>query len=134
MSNRSDSENVAVVRGLYDALARGDVEAVLGPLDPGVRWTEADGFPYAGTYVGPEAVLEGVFARLGSEWEGFRAVPEEIIDGGATVVALGEYGGTYAETGRSFTAPFAHVWRLEGGKVTRFRQYTDTALVQEALP
>ncbi len=134
MSNEADSQNVAVVRGAYDAFARGDVETVLEILDPGIRWTEAEGFPYAGTYEGPEAVLQGVFARLGSEWDGFQAVPEEFIDGGDTIVALGEYGGTYAETGRSFRAPFAHVWRLEDGKAVRFRQFTDTALVREALP
>lgn len=133
MPNEADSPNVAVVRAMYDAFARGDVDAVLERLDPAVRWTEADGFPYAGTYEGPEAVLEGVFARLGAEWEGFRAVPEELIDGGDTVVAVGEYGGTYQETGRTFTAPFAHILRLENGKVVRFRQFTDTVLVREAL-
>ena len=134
MSNEADSPNVAVVRSIYQAFARGDVDAVLGRLDPAVRWTEADGFPYAGTYVGPQAVLDGVFARLGTDWEGFRAVPEELIDGSDTVVAVGEYGGTFRETGRAFAAPFAHIWRLEDGRVVRFRQFTDTALVREALP
>lgn len=45
--------NVDIVRGAYEAFGRGDVHAVLGVLDPNVSWTEADGFPYAGTYRAP---------------------------------------------------------------------------------
>jgi hypothetical protein len=126
------SANVDVIRGGYDALARGDVPAVLAMLDPAVEWTEAEGFPYAGTYTGPDAVLTGVVARLGSEWTPFQVKPAEFIDGGDQVVVLGRYAGTYNATGKSFDAAFAHVWTLRDGKVVRFRQYVDSALVQEA--
>lgn len=125
--------NSDVIRGLYTAFAKGDVPGVLGALDQDIRWTEAEGFPYGGTYVGPDAVLANVFAKLGSEWDGFSAVTEQFVADGDTVVALGEYGGTYKTTGKSFSAPFAHVWTLRDGKVVRFQQYTDTALVQAAL-
>lgn len=36
-------------------------------------------------------------------------------------------------TGKSFKAPFAHVWKLEGGKAVSFQQYTDTAVHQRPL-
>jgi len=127
------STNSDVVLGMYAAFAAGDVPGVLGVLDPDVRWTEAEGFPYSGTYVGPDAVLANVFAKLGSEWDGYSAVPRSFVAEGDTVVALGDYGGTYTATGKSFSAPFAHVWTLRNGKVVRFQQYTDTAVVQAAL-
>ena len=111
--------NLASVRAVYDAFAKGDVPAVLGFLNPGVEWTEAEGFPYGGTYVGPQAVLENVFMRLGTEWEGFAAVPGEFIDGGDAVVALGEYSGKYKATGKSFRANFAHVWTIREGKAVK---------------
>jgi ketosteroid isomerase-like protein len=57
-----------------------------------IQWTEADGFPLAGTYVGPQAVLEGVFMRLGEIGDDFAVVPEQFIADGETVVALGSYG------------------------------------------
>jgi ketosteroid isomerase-like protein len=44
------------------------------------------------------------------------------------VVALGEYSGTYKATGKSFRAPFVHVWRLQNGTLVKFRQHTDTAV------
>lgn len=121
------------VRGVYDAFAKGDVPAVLGFLNSDIEWTEAEGFPYGGTYIGPDAVLEGVFMRLGTEWEGFAAVPDEFIDAGETVVVLGKYSGTYKATGKSFQANFAHVWKVREGKAIRFLQYTDTHLVHMAL-
>jgi uncharacterized protein len=125
--------NLNSVRAVYDAFAKGDIPAVLGFLSPDIEWTEAEGFPYGGTYVGPKAVLEGVFMRLGGEWEGFAAVPHEFIDGGDSVVALGKYSGTYKSTGKSFQANFAHVWKVEDGKAVRFVQYVDTLLVTQAL-
>ena len=44
-----------------------------------IQWTEADGFPLAGTYVGPQAVLEGVFMRLGEIGDDFAVVPEQFV-------------------------------------------------------
>ena len=127
------ADNLEAVRSFYGALARGEVPTALALLAPEVRWTEAEGFPYAGTYVGPDGVLKGVLMRLATEWEGFSATPREFVVQGDTVVSLGEYSGKYKMTGRSFSAPFAHVWNLRNGKVVSFRQYTDTAVVQDAL-
>jgi uncharacterized protein len=127
------NQNLDGVRGVYVAFAKGDVPAVLGFLSSDVEWTEAEGFPYAGTYTGPNAVLDGVFMRLGTEWDGFAAVPEEFIDGGDTIVALGKYSGKYKATAKSFQANFAHVWKLREGKAVKFVQYTDTLKVHEAL-
>ncbi|HSE97609.1 MAG TPA: nuclear transport factor 2 family protein [Blastocatellia bacterium] len=125
--------NLDSIKGLYDSFAKGDVPAVLGFLSPDIRWTEAEGFPYGGTYIGPDAVLENVFMKLGTEWEGFAAVPDEFIDGGDTVVVLGRYSGKYKATGNSFQADFAHVWKVREGRAVRFVQYTDTLLVHRAL-
>ncbi len=125
--------NLNAVKAVYEAFAKGDIPAVLGFLDANIDWTEAEGFPYGGTYHGPQGVLAGVFMRLGREWDGFAAVPNEFIDGGDAVVALGKYSGTYKATGKSFEADFAHVWKIQAGKAIRFVQYVDTLLVQRAL-
>lgn len=45
------------IRDIYVALAHGDIGRVLDALTPNVSWTEAEGFPYAGTFVGPERAL-----------------------------------------------------------------------------
>ena len=125
--------NAELMRGMYSSFASGDVPAVLGLFDPEISWTEAAGFPYAGTYIGPNAVLEKVFMRLATEWDGFAAVPDEIVDGGETVVALGNYSGSFKATGKSMRVPFAHVYKLKDGKIVSFVQHTDTLKVSEVL-
>jgi hypothetical protein len=66
------------------------VPTLLALLDEKVDWTEAEGFFTRGTYVGPDAVVEGVFVPLATEIDGFSAVPDEILGCGEdTVVGLG---------------------------------------------
>jgi ketosteroid isomerase-like protein len=128
-------ENVAVVRGIYGAFAAGDVPGVVERMSPDIVWNEAESFPYADNnpYRGPEAILSGVFARLGTEWDGFAASPEEYLDAGDTVIVLGRYRGTYRATGGALDAQLAHVWRIEDGKAVRFQQYTDTLAAARAI-
>ena len=121
-------ENVNTIRNLYDLFARGDVPTVLAGFHPEIEWNEAENFPYAdgNPYRGPNGVLEGVFARILVDFESFAATPETFLDAGASVVALGRYTGTNKATGHAIHAQFAHIWWLDGGKITRFQQYTDT--------
>jgi ketosteroid isomerase-like protein len=125
--------NLDVVRGVYQAFAVGDIPTVLGALAPAVQWTEAAGGPYGGVSIGPGAVLENVFMKIGGDWDGFAAIPAEFVADGDTVVALGEYSGTYKATGKSFRAPFAHVWKFEDGKAVSFHQYTDTFVHRQPM-
>lgn len=46
---------------------------MLAALAPNATWTEAAGFPYAGTYTGPEEIIANVFKRLATEWVGYKA-------------------------------------------------------------
>ena len=127
-------ENVALIRGIYDGFAAGDVAAVLGAMSPDIVWNEAENFPYAdgNPYVGPQAVAEGVFARCIGEWDGFAAKVDEILDAGDTIVALGRYGGSCKATGRAMNPQLAHVWRVADGKAVAFQQYVDTLQVARA--
>ncbi len=126
-------QNRALVEQLYAGFASGDLPAVLATMAPDIEWTEAEGYPYAGTYVGQDAVVQSVFARLATEWEGYRAVPDSYVAEGDTVVALGHYSGRYNKTGKGFRAPFVHVWTARNGALVKFVQHTDTAIVQRAL-
>ncbi len=120
--------NAETARALYAAFAAGDVPTVLGGMAPDIHWTEAAGGPYGGVSNGPMEVLSNVFMKLGTEWDGFTAIPHDYVSEGDMVVALGDYGGTFKATGKSFTAPFAHVWKFQDGKVISFQQHTDTVV------
>ena len=127
--------NVEIVKGIYQAFGTGDVPAVLAAMSPAIEWNEAENFPYAdgNPYRGPDAVLGGVFARIGAEWDGFAVAPEQFHDAGDTVIMTGRYTGSYKATGRAMTPQVAHIWTLEGGKVVRFQQLVDTLAVARAV-
>lgn len=127
--------NVELVRSIYHAFATGDVPAVVACFRPDIVWNEAENNPWAdgNPYIGPDAVVNGVFARCAGEWDGFSVVVEEILDAGDTIVALGRYRGTYKATGRQQDTQVVHVWRIADGKVARFQQYTDTLQIVRVM-
>ena len=126
--------NGDVIRGVYAAFQKGDIPSVLGAMTPDIVWNEAENFIYAdrNPYVGPDAILQGLFMRLGTEWDGFAVREEELIDAGDTVVTLGRYGGVFKATGKEINAQFAHVWKFRNGKIASFQQYVDTAQTARA--
>jgi ketosteroid isomerase-like protein len=127
----SDSAQVAVVRRLYDA--RGNPDVIRQVLAPDIRWEVVEGFPYSGVYVGLDDVLRNFFGRLFHDFENFVAMGKEFFESGDRVIALGSYTGRAKTTGKEFTARFAHVWTLQGGKIVRLQHCADTAQVTRAL-
>jgi uncharacterized protein len=125
--------NIDIVRDHYAASARGDIRAMMAEVSPQVRWTEMAGFPCAGTWIGPQAVVDNVFTVLGQEWDGYRFELERLLDAGDNIVGIGTYHGTFRATGKPMQARVAHVWRLRGGSVVAFEQFTDTLLVRNAM-
>lgn len=120
--------NLDVVRGIYAAWSRGDIDGFLGALAPDVEWRFADNFIYGevNPLIGRDALRGSSLKALQTEWEGFDGLPEEILDAGDNIVGLGHYVGTHRATGRRLRAQFAHVWTVSDGQVTRWRQYVDT--------
>jgi ketosteroid isomerase-like protein len=123
--------NKEIIENAYASFATGDVPAALGAMADDIRWTEADGFPLAGTYVGPQAVLEGVFMRLGEIGDDFAVLPQQFVADGDTVVALGTYEWKHKSSGEPATVKMAHVWTLADGKAVTFQQHVDTVRVRE---
>ena len=85
--------NADIVRGFYESVEGGDLAGGLALLAPDCSWTEMDGLARGGTYHGPDEVREGVFFRIGGEWDGFRLTVDEVLDAGDSVVAVGTYAG-----------------------------------------
>ena len=128
--------DVRVIQSLYQAFGKGDVPAVLGSFTPDIDWRQAEGNPYQPSgepWTGPNAVLENLFMRLGTEWDGFTVHPKRFHDAGGTVVVEGRYTGTFKPTKKSLDCQFCHVWTLRGGKIAAFQQYVDTGKLQAVM-
>ena len=126
------SSTKATVQAFYDALNRGDVPGLKALFADHIACTEAERFPYySGTWTRFDEVVEKLLIPIGRDWSQFAATSHQLIGEGGEVVSFGFYSGIYRKTGESLNAPFAHHWKLEHGKITDFKMYTDTAKVLE---
>ena len=129
-------DNVKILKGVYEAFGRGDIPSVLGAMSPDVHWYEAEGNPYRPSgeaWVGPDAVLNNLFMKLGEDWEDFTVHQKSFHDAGDSVIVEARYTGKYKATGKNTDAQVCHVWDLKDGKITRFQQYLNTAHFQDVM-
>ena len=125
--------NKEIIQDLYQSFAVGDIEAVTAAFADDIEWTEADGFPLGGVYVGPQSVVENVFMRLGEFSDNWGVRVDRYVADGDTVVADGKYTWNHKETGEACEVRMAHVWTLADGKATKFLQHVDSARVRELI-
>ncbi|MGH9046743.1 MAG: nuclear transport factor 2 family protein [Acidimicrobiales bacterium] len=128
--------NVERMQNFYAALGGGDVGTVLGGMDSDIEWREAESNPYQPSgepWIGPEAIVNNLLAKLATEWDGFTVNPKDFHDAGDVVVVEARYSGTYKATNKALDAQVTHIWRLRDGKVTSFQQYVDTAQLQDVM-
>lgn len=125
----SDPNNITVVDNLYKAFAKGDIPAVLGAMDAKIVWNEAESNALAdgNPYIGPDAVLNGVFVKLGGQHEYFKLENVQLhgMDNNQVLATL-RYDAKFKESGKAYNAQVAHLWTLKDGKIIGFQQYVDT--------
>jgi len=131
----NNNQNIQIIDNLYNAFATGDMTTVLGSMHPKIEWNEAEGNRYAdgNPYIGPDAILNGVFARLGADHEYFKVIDIELNEmSNNKVLATLRYDAKNKETGKAYNAQAAHLWTLKDGKVIAFQQYVDTKKLADA--
>ncbi|OQP56918.1 ketosteroid isomerase [Niastella vici] len=126
--------NLEIIRSTYEGkTSEENGKNLANHVADNISWTEARGFPYAGTYVGLASIVKNVFSRLGSEWINYKFTPEDYVANEDRVVAYGTYSGTYKTTGKYFEARVAHLWKLKDGKIISFEQFVDSQPVNDSI-
>ena len=122
------ANNVDTLRAGYDALAKGEIQKVLELFDPKIEWHEAEHVTYwpGGPFVGPQAIVDGVLARIPQDFDDFTIDVRRMLACGDTVLVEARYRATAKATGKRLDAQVAHVWDFRDGKIVRWQQYTDT--------
>ncbi|GAB7008270.1 nuclear transport factor 2 family protein [Halorubrum trueperi] len=126
MSQTTASRNVELLRDGYRAFNESDIESVMAIMSDDIEWIEPEGLPHSGTHRGPEAIVENVFTPVMEQYEDLNLEVDRFVGDGDTVVVLGTARGRGRETGKSLENPFAHVYDIEDGQITRFVQHTNT--------
>jgi ketosteroid isomerase-like protein len=124
-------ENVEVVRAGFDALSRGDWDALIEVLDPDVEWRTTGQFVEGGAYRGHDGVRE-FLTTLGGEFDDFRAEAERITDADDVVVVETRGSGVGKRSGARVEIEFTILVNLTEGRVTRLRNFMDRGEALEA--
>lgn len=126
--------NLAIIKSTYEGkTSEENGGKLIEYASPTISWTEAKGFPYAGTFIGMEEVTKNVFGRLGQEWIDFKFTPEDYVASEDKVVVYGTYTGTFKKTNKSFESRVAHIWKLQEGKIVSFEQFVASQAVIDAM-
>lgn len=126
-------ENKRVVRRMFRALSRGDVEGFLSPLAEGVRFRLIGTTKFSGTHLGRQAFIDRVLAPLGEAIEpGLTITVDDLIAEGDRVVSLSR-GHARTKDGRPYENAYAHVFRITRGHVVEVVEYFDTELAAKTF-
>jgi ketosteroid isomerase-like protein len=117
-------ENVQVIRRLFDAFTRRDVDATLELMAPEiVFFAPTATLAHEGTsYRGHEGI-RSYFADIDRLWEDLQVMPDEYRAEGDKVLVLGQIHARGA-VGYLADSPAGWLWELADGKVTHGHVYT----------
>ena len=122
----SEQRNLDVVRGVYAAFGRGDVEGILAALDPQVSWRTpgAPDLPTGGLREGVSAVRE-FFPLLLNTLDIVDFQPRDFLAAGDTVVVLGTSREGPKGSGRLVDFRWVHVFTFRNGRIAAFEEPAD---------
>ena len=111
----------SIIRKAYDDFAKGNIPAVFGAFDPGIKWHVPGHSPLSGDFTGHEQV--GNFFRRTLELSGgeFGIEIHKVLAQDDLVVVLTTVNARRNGTSASF--PEVHVWRMKNGKAIEFCEY-----------
>jgi uncharacterized protein len=118
--------NVDRLQAGYEALGRGDYEAIRELLDPKIVLLDRPEAPDARSYRGYEGML--VTLRDTSEsFEDFRLDPKRFFEHADKVVVILSMTGRGRTSGVPVEERIAHMWTLRDGLAIELRAFTDPA-------
>jgi uncharacterized protein len=129
-----EKDNLRIVQQAYEAFGRGDLPAMLALLTEDVEWQhpEIENVPWAVSVRGKDAV-SGFFAAIAKSVDIEKFEPLQFIAEGDRVVVLGRESVRVKSTKRAYSTEWAHSFTLRDGKISAFREYTDTNQVAAAF-
>ncbi|CAN5141948.1 hypothetical protein BH24ACT23_BH24ACT23_01250 [soil metagenome] len=120
-------ENVEIVRGLYDAIYRGDTHIVLDTYDPGVTWDFTHS-PFATVfkqtiYQGHGGLRAFMKERTEEAWDEIADELEELVDAGDQVISVVCSRGRGRTSGAEVSKAHAGAWTFHERKVVQVQWF-----------
>lgn len=129
----SSRGNAEVVRRLFDAQARNDLDTIRELYDPGIQWDDVSGL--WGDW-GARRGRDGIRDAFSSWFEAFEDVTftaEDFLEAGEHVVVVTRIRGRGRGSGLEVDQRITLLWTLSDGRVTRVAGYRDRSEALEAV-
>lgn len=126
--------NLQIVQDIYRAFGNGDIPAMLTRLADDIEWEHPgpSEIPWAGSFHGHDGVVSFFTAIMeNADFLGFE--PQTFLGDGDRVLVLGTETLKNKANDREWYTAWCHDYTLQDGKVTKFREFTDTAAVASAF-
>jgi ketosteroid isomerase-like protein len=127
------SENVELLRQIYERWGRGDFRAGTELYDPYVLFVLRPEFPDAQAYCGPEEIRRYMREDFLADLEGAAIAGEEFLDAGDSVVVRVSQHGTGAGSGARVGIRYYQIWTFRGRSVIRIECVRERAEALEAV-
>ena len=127
------AENKQIVRTLFDAGNRGELEGCLSLMADDVTWTNIGSTKYSGTFVGKEALIANLLGPLFDQLSTGIATTLHSMIAESDLVAVQSRGRAETKDGRPYNNMYCHVFRINDGKISEVTEYFDTELTTSVL-
>ena len=115
-------ENLEIVRGVYEAANRGDIDSVSSHIHPDIEFHTYAQSPEAGVYRGKDAVQK-YNENLFDQFESLRIELDELVDSGESVVVMSTQHAVPKGAREEMTVQVIEVWTLRDGMLAQRRSY-----------
>jgi len=128
---RAGSAEIEVVRAIYEAMAAGDLEALVTRIDERCVITQDPDLPWGGRHIGHDGLATFAGALLGAIES--QVTTEAVFAADDEVIQCGRTRGTVRASGAPFDIPEVHRWTIHDGKAVAAHFAIDTAAMRAAL-
>jgi hypothetical protein len=114
--------NVELVRRVYDALLRDDLDAALELMDGEIEYVNPDYAVESGRRYGHAGIRANV-ENMRMSFDFWRFEPEEFIDAGDKVAVVGMFRARGRDSGLEIERRQSRLWTIRDGKVVRYQWF-----------
>ena len=127
------SPNAQLVSTIFDELAKGNGTPFWEACHADVVWRTIGEGSWSGEFAGKQTIIDEIFRPLNRVLVERATIPTRLIDGGEVVV-LQAMGKNLTRDGQRYDNDYVFVIHFRDGKIARYEEYCDTALIARVLP
>ena len=127
------SANAELVATIFAEVAKGNGAPFWDACHEDVVWRTIGEGSWSGEFVGKQTIIDEIFRPLNRALAERATIPIRVVDGGDVIVVQAR-GKNVTRDGRRYDNDYAFVIHFRDGKIARYEEYCDTALIARVLP